>query len=328
MTTAPRHTLLYGLRIDSELPLHQVRWVPGDRLADVTIRVGEQMDITDGRPPGRVLLDPELGGRSYCATVRGDGSYILRCRRACDFVIEPNLRDVTVRIVSGADPALASVLTTGTLLSFLLMLRGHLVLHASAVQVGDVAVAFVGSTGMGKSTMAALMSARGAALVSDDVLRVDLCGDAESRPMCHVGTTEVRLRRSGGHVASLFDTPLGTRRTVDDRDALRLAGAITPRLPLAAIVIPRPAHDGDRQTPHVERLDPKVALLTLLRFPRILGWRDPAAIHRHFHQLGDAVGRVPVHVARVPWGPPFADGITESLLDAVGVDRPMPAIHR
>jgi hypothetical protein len=322
MTLATEQVLLYGLHIDSSLPLHQDRSAaPSDAPADVTIRVGEARAFTDLQPAGRMLLEFELDRRIYSATVREEGDgYILRCYRACDFEIDANLRDVTVHIVAGADPGLASVLATGTLLSFLLTLRGHVVLHASAVQVGAGALAFVGSTGMGKSTIATLMCADGAPLITDDVLRLDLSGAADASPTCHVGTSEVRLRKAAGHLTTLFDEPIATRRTADDRDALRLLGANTPRLPLAAIVIPMPDHGRDR-TPKVERLSPKAALLALLRFPRLLGWQDTETLSRHFHQLGEVVERAPVYVARLPWGPPFPEGIAEGLRYAVGIDH-------
>lgn len=321
MTVASEQLLLYGLRIESELPLHQNRWVPRDEPPDVIIRVGEPMASTDHPPPGHVLFELEVGRRLYCATSRDDGRYVLRCHRTCDFVIDAGLRDVTVHVVSGADPELASVLVTGTLLSFLLELRGHVVLHASAVDVGGVAVAFVGATGMGKSTMAALMCADGAALVTDDVLRLDV-DDSDRAPTCHAGATELRLRKAAGHLASRFIEPVGTRRTVDGRVALQLSGATRPGPPLAGIIIPVPDHGGARRTPEVERLDTMNAMLTLLRFPRLLGWRDRPTINRHFHQLADVVGRVSVHVVNMPWGPPFPDGIAAAVLGALGIDHP------
>ena len=70
------------------------------------------------------------------------------------------------------------MLVGGTLLAFVLTMRGEAVLHASAVQVGDAALAFVGASGMGKSTMATLLCADGARLVTDDVLRLDTTSSA------------------------------------------------------------------------------------------------------------------------------------------------------
>lgn len=56
------------------------------------------------------------------------------------------------------------------ILSFLLHRRGFLTLHASAVVIGDVSVAFIGEKGMGKSTTAASFYAQGDSLLSDDMI--------------------------------------------------------------------------------------------------------------------------------------------------------------
>lgn len=52
----------------------------------------------------------------------------------------------------------------------LLMQQGHLVLHASAVNVNGNAIAFLGNSGSGKSTMATFLSKKGYPLITDDVL--------------------------------------------------------------------------------------------------------------------------------------------------------------
>jgi len=88
---------------------------------------------------------------------------------------------VTVHLHPGADLGLVTVLTAGALLAVHLRLRGELVLPASAVQLGGAALAFVRASGMGKSTLAALLCASGHGLVTDDVLRVDPA-DGPGRP--------------------------------------------------------------------------------------------------------------------------------------------------
>lgn len=60
----------------------------------------------------------------------------------------------------------------GRVLPFALHLRGLLVLHASAVVVGEGAVALVGPKGHGKSTLAHALVSRGAVLLTDDALPV------------------------------------------------------------------------------------------------------------------------------------------------------------
>jgi hypothetical protein len=58
----------------------------------------------------------------------------------------------------------------GPVLGLLLRLRGVTCLHASAVSLGDCAIAFVGSEGAGKSTTAAALAQEGWGILSDDVV--------------------------------------------------------------------------------------------------------------------------------------------------------------
>jgi hypothetical protein len=58
----------------------------------------------------------------------------------------------------------------GPVLGLVLRLRGVTCLHASAISFGTFVVAFVGSEGAGKSTIAAALSQQGLPVVSDDVV--------------------------------------------------------------------------------------------------------------------------------------------------------------
>jgi len=58
----------------------------------------------------------------------------------------------------------------GPVLGLLLRLRGVTCLHASAVSFGNYAVAFIGSEGAGKSTIAAALAQQGCAIITDDVV--------------------------------------------------------------------------------------------------------------------------------------------------------------
>lgn len=310
------HTVrMYGLTIRSELPLHQDRRLPEGLPVDFEIIIGEPVPQVDEPPRGRVLLDLKIDRQLYTGVEDADG-YLLRFYGTCDFRIDRELRTATVHICPGADPALVTVLAAGTVLAFVLSVRGHALLHASGVQVGDSALAFVGASGMGKSTMATLLCADGARLITDDLLVLDL---NTSPPTCQLGATELRLRKSAGELSARFATAPGRRTTGDDRDALAVAPSTAEALPLQAIVIPFPDHSEERSVPEVERLDAMRAFLLLSRFPRLMGWQDEDIMRRQFQQLGDIIEAVPVYMARMPWGPPFPDDVAGLLRSAVGL---------
>lgn len=66
----------------------------------------------------------------------------------------------------------------GPVMGFVLLLRGHVCLHASAVAFGEAAVAFVGPAGAGKSTTAAALADLGYRVISEDVVTLRELGNS------------------------------------------------------------------------------------------------------------------------------------------------------
>src|SRR5215212_2545365 len=65
----------------------------------------------------------------------------------------------------------------GPVMGFVLLLRGIVCLHASAIVVGNQAIAVLGPAGSGKSTTAAAFSDRGYSILAEDVVTLDDRGD-------------------------------------------------------------------------------------------------------------------------------------------------------
>lgn len=300
----------YGLHIAATTT---IAGLPADHTAtnpiDLTILEGPPVaDLAeDGEPLAEMNAPPSA---DYIFLRRRDGSFLLRYRNVCDFAVDAQLRTATVHLADrSADApypdaprrALADLLLVGAVPSFVLSVRGESVLHASAVEIGGRALAFVGYSGMGKSTMATLMCADGARLVTDDVLRLDL---TEEAVQCHLGVADLRLRKSAGDLVARFDTPPPQQRSSDARDVLRPVRSERDRLPLAAILLPFPRRDIDAIL--LRRLSAMDAVLALVRYPRLLGWRDAEILAAQFDQLTAIAQRVPCFTVDVPWGPPFA----------------------
>ncbi len=308
----------YGLLItsDIELPLPPA---PAVGEPDLVLRRGPDRPVPHERPAGRRLAEVRRPDLTVFYTLgRDDDHAVLRYPGLCDFVGDPRLSRVTAHLHPGADAGLLPVLISGALLAVHLMLHHELVLHASAVRVGGRAVAFVGSSGMGKSTLAAALCERGYGLVSDDLLRVDHADGGAM--LVHPGGTENRLRPSARELADAAP-PSSVHETADGRLALRPRDLAGGPLLLAACVVPRPSKDVTEVA--ARRLGASEALLRLSRYPRVLGWSDAASMATAFQSLGDLVERVPIFEAVIPWGPPFADGALEGLLDAIEA----PVLH-
>lgn len=305
---------LYGLTVAADFPLHQDRPAPAGAPVDLTVIRGAPMAMTHETPHGEVLLDyGDPPNRWYTATRREDGSVLFRVPTVCDFVLSPDLTEVTMHLVEDTDPGMGAIMTTGALLALQLYLRGSTVLHASAVERDGTAIAFVGHSGMGKSTLAALMCAAGARVVSDDVVPV---ADG-ARPRVPLGATELRLRPGAEKVtADLSPGSYRQRRSADDRTVVGLPSPDADTVPLGAVVVPRP-NRADRL--EMELLDPKTAALALMSFPRLMGWRDPVVLGQVLTHASTLAREVPVLVAHVPWGPPFREDIAPTIWQAARV---------
>ena len=300
---------LYGLHVGSDLPLNAPACSEGS--VDLEVSWGQPLSATPAPPAGRVLAHAVWGGgQGYTHTETPQG-YVLQFHEICELRVARDCKRMQVHLAPGANPDMAALLVSGNALAFLLMLGGECVLHASAVRHGRAVLAFVGGPGMGKSTLAALLCAAGARLVTDDVLRLS---DGPTGFRCYPGTGEIRLRPGAAALAAGFRS---TEETVDGRIALRpdQAGPTLPRLD--AIVIPYPSRTA--RTPRVEQLTGYRALVALLRHPRVLGLRAPELLRRQFEALGRVAQSVPVYEGRIPWGPTFDPDLSEALLGALGI---------
>lgn len=306
---------LHGCTVSSDLPFHLPQ-VGASHLPEMTLRrSGEPLDMDWEATADDVLarVGDATNGFGYMAA-RTPNGYRLRFRGLCDFDVSIDLREVTWTMWPDRDPATVSVLAAGALMSFILTVAGNLVLHASAVRVRGRGLAFVGASGMGKSTLATLMCAGGAILLTDDVARVTFDGQ---HAVLWPGSTESRLRPAAAALAQLLGDDAVTRLTGDGRTALSLPSwTAGDPVALDAVVVPIVSRQSTELV--VTGLSPAQALILLGQFPRIPGWIDPHVLANQFDLLADLVGRVPTYLAVVPWGHSDAVHTAPRLLDELG----------
>jgi hypothetical protein len=163
----------------------------------------------------------------------------------------------------------------GRILPWAALIAGREVLHASAVRIGDGAIAFVGPSGAGKTTLAARLLLRGAGLLTDDVLAVDR-GDGAVR--AHPGAAIVAVRDPEREALGPTDFGrLGTLVEHSDKSYVwvdREAEA----LPLRAVYFLEPA-TGRRDNPAIETL-PAVDPRLLLASTFVVSVRSPERLRR------------------------------------------------
>ena len=297
-----------GLRIRSEVELALP--VSTDPLHDVDVRWGEPWSEPKPAPGGKTIASYGEGEDVWYVVAETADGYQVWFRECGDFTINAECSEVVVAPAKTGRPELLPILMAGTVSAILLNLRGATLLHASAVARGGDVLAFVGQSGRGKSTLAALMCVAGAELVADDLLAVTV------NPLrCLGGARELRLREKAFVIARQVEDA-EVRSTADERLAFAPRFAAHDPSALVGVVIPSPSREADELT--FDRLLPTEALMTLLSFPRVEGWTRPEILKQDFAVLSQLVNEIPVWNATIPWGPPFSPDIAYSIASEIG----------
>ena len=156
-------------------------------------------------------------------------------------------------------PALVEDAYLRNVLPLVVQLRGHEVLHASAVDVGDGLVVFCGASGQGKSTFAYGLSTRGYSLWADDAVVLDV-GEAG------ISALHVPFRLGLRPEAASF---FGRERDNVAEDDL------ATRSPVDALVVLQPSDRLGSTVVRIARLEPTAAFVALLP-------------HAYYFRLSDA----------------------------------------
>lgn len=101
--------------------------------------------------------------------------YLLRFPEMADFMVSAEGLSVICHPVPGISEDTSQHLYLNQVLPLALSLQRKLVFHGSAVEVDGVAIAFVGATGRGKSTLAASFACNGFRFLTDDGLVLEPC---------------------------------------------------------------------------------------------------------------------------------------------------------
>jgi hypothetical protein len=179
----------------------------------------------------------------------------------------------------------------GAYLAATLRQRGLLVLHGSAVSDGDRAIAFLGNSGWGKSTLATYFCDRGYRLITDDVMVV-VPGSPSEPARVPPGVKQVRLRPTAAErlVANHESLPLVT--PVSPKRLHLLEGEIERALPLSKVyVLQRATAEANR----VSAIEKQHVPLHLVAHTHSTNWiTEPEHVADHFAQCGRLAQHTPI----------------------------------
>ncbi len=170
----------YGLTIASVLHLPEL--VPLDASSnltpDISIRYGEVPLELD--QPDAIGVIYQAKPNQFLLTLNDIARYLVSGGQEIVIARTPESQDSEVRLF-----------LLGSVLAALLHQRGMLVLHGSAIETEAGAVVFVGSSGVGKSTLAAAFYQRGFPVLADDVCAVSL--DEQGTPLLYPAFPHLKL---------------------------------------------------------------------------------------------------------------------------------------
>jgi hypothetical protein len=166
----------YGLRLTANLPIPGLPIRPNTQQTDVRVWLGEPSRYpisTSGSLEFVYVSSDEAEQHTPCLRVAVDPSrnyFAFFYRDGARFAVECHGREVWADWPQGYSLEDACTYLLGPVLGFVLRLRGIHCLHASAVLVGESAIALAGPPGAGKSTLAAAFGRSGFPVLSDDVV--------------------------------------------------------------------------------------------------------------------------------------------------------------
>jgi hypothetical protein len=147
---------VYGLNVGID---QHIESLPCRAARHVDVTFARTHDLIRGSQPEAVSYE-----------ILPDGSEVLRWGLELAFHVAVDGRKVDYSVVDDAPPELFETYALNQALSFSLLRLGGEPLHANVVAIPGGAVALLGPTGAGKSTLGAHLLAVGGQLVTDDLL--------------------------------------------------------------------------------------------------------------------------------------------------------------
>ena len=220
---------------------------------------------------------------------RVEDGYLLRFPDLADFEVSASGEDVVAYPATGTDDATSEHLYINQLVPLALSRQGRPAFHASVVTVPGGAVAFLGKSGRGKSTLAASFALEDATFLTDDALIIDESDGIRAMP------SHASLRLWEDSVEALIGNREQARSHVSYSSKARLlaGGALryteTPVPLLATYVL----GDGEPEDITIEELDGTERHIAWVENSFLLDIKDKDLLARHFEWTHRISGQVP-----------------------------------
>jgi hypothetical protein len=229
-------------------------------------------------------------GEQWANFFRVEDRYVFRFPGLADFEVPHAGHAVACRPVPGTDERTCRHIFVNQVVPVLRSSRGELVFHASAAEVPGGAVAFLGPSGRGKSTIATSFARSVSAFLCDDAMMLE---EDEMGFIVVPGEPRLRLWQDSASALAI------------DGGALRPAASYTAKLSFEADEATRTCQSPRRllrayflgdsivESPRVRALPAATAAMEWVRHSFVLPNGDTRVLAAHF----DAVSRLASRVA-------------------------------
>jgi hypothetical protein len=319
MAASPRFRYrAYGVGVSSDVPLALPDYADAT-LASVECRGVHEQTFVEARK--NAICQDAFHKFAFLA----DGSTYLGWDTVGEFTVSADGRSINCRRASRATWESFQVYMLGQALSFALVKQGIEPLHATTIAVGGQAIAFLGDSGHGKSSLAACFLAAGHRLLTDDLLVVEESGE---HLVAHPGPPRIKLFPA---VATRFLQAPGapTMNGGTEKLVVPLAGQQRWADPLrltAIYAVTAPSDACRRRDISIEPLSRREAFLRLLRATFNRRIVNRARLAQQFAAMTTIANRITVRRLSYPRLIDRLPEVRDSILAEIDGVAPSPAL--
>jgi hypothetical protein len=303
---------VYGVSLHSEFMLSlPEETIPG--LMEIEIRAGSPSMLAE------VIRGVTLQHRSdwYHYARLQDGSSYVKWDGLGEFLVSSDGRRIICAHDTSAPMESFQVYLLGQALGFALVKSGFEPLHATAIDIGGEAIALLGASGFGKSSLAACFLAGGYSLLTDDLL---LLRPGSQGVDAYPGPPRIKLfprmaRRFLGPKANGVPMNWGTDKMVVALDQRQIRQA--PALLRAVYAITPPHETRGLRDITIEPLSEQGAFMALVANTFNCLLVDPERLQRQVSETSRLLGSVPVKKLTYPRKLKDLPSVREAILSDV-----------
>ena len=232
---------------------------------------------------------PLSDGRPWLSVGELGTGYLFRFPDLADFHLLPKAKEI--RCYPNPNTPLETIrhLFLDQVMPLFLSEGGKLVLHASAVVTPEGAIAIVGETGQGKSTLTASFAQRGFSVLTDDCLLVE-----EQNGQLFGIPSYPGLRLWPDSISALFGNKSRLPRVAHYADKRRFTArdgqlqfSMEP-VPLHKIYVLVATEQSEPSMPTIDQLSPRDAFIELIAYSYRLRVSGHERLNQEFERIGRA----------------------------------------